>query len=137
MADAAANVEINVPARDFFTLAPCRLFDTREATGPTGGAPLTCGTDRTFTIVGGTCGVPASAKAVSLNVTAVGSTAQGNVRLYAAGAPAPLASNLNYTAGQNRANNAVAPLSAAGQIALLCSPSGTTHVVLDVNGYFQ
>jgi hypothetical protein len=40
-------------------------------------------------------------------------------------------------AGVNRANNAVAPLSAGGQLSVLCSPSGTTHAVLDVNGYFK
>ena len=81
--------------------------------------------------------MPSSAKAVSLNLTRTGSTAQGNLRLFASGTPAPLASNLNYVAGQTRANNAVAPLGYGGQISVLCSPSGTTHVVLDVNGYFQ
>jgi len=49
----------------------------------------------------------------------------------------PLVSTLNYTAGLTRANNAVAALGTGGQISILCSPSGTTHVVLDVNGYFQ
>ena len=137
MANSAANVLINIPNLSFYTVNPCRVFDTREVSGPTGGAPLTCGTDRSFTIVGGTCGVPVSAKAVSLNVTATASTAQGNVRLFASGAPAPLVSNLNYLAGLTRANNAVAPLNAGGQIAVLCAPSGTTHVIVDVNGYFQ
>ncbi len=88
-------------------------------------------------MIGGSCGVPASAKAVSLNVTVTGATAQGNVRLFASGAPAPLVSNLNYVAGLTRANNAVAPLSAAGQIAVRCAPGGTTHVIVDVNGYFE
>ncbi len=88
-------------------------------------------------MIGGACGVPASAKAVSLNVTVTGSTAQGNLRLFASGAPAPLVSTLNYVAGVNRANNAVAPLSASGQIAVRCAPSGTTHVIADVNGYFE
>ena len=87
---------------DFYTLNPCRLFDTRNAGGPTGGAPLTCGADYTFTIVGGACGVPADAKAVSLNVTVTSPTAQGNVRLFASGTPAPLVSTQNYVAGQTR-----------------------------------
>jgi hypothetical protein len=81
--------------------------------------------------------VPASAKAVSVNLTGTASTAQGNLRLYAAGAVTPLVSTLNYVAGQTRANNAVAPLGDSGQISVLCSPSGTTHVILDVNGYFE
>lgn len=120
----------------FYTVTPCRVFDTRDLGGPTLGAPLACGAAQSFSVAG-ECGVPSSATAVSLNVTGTGSTAQGNLRLFAAGTPVPLVSGLNYAAGQTRANNAVAPLSAGGEISVLCSPSGTTHVVLDVNGYFQ
>ncbi len=131
MADRAAAALTTIPAVDFFTLDPCRALDTRL----TGGA-LACGTERNVTLVG-TCGVPSGAKAVSLNVTVTQPSAAGNVRLYAAGAPPPTASNLSYSAGQTRANNAIAPLSTAGQMAVFCSPSGTAHVVVDVNGYFK
>jgi N-acetylneuraminic acid mutarotase len=124
------------PPTDFNTVTPCRVFDTRELGGPTLGAPLTCGTEWAFTVAG-ECGVPSSAKAVSLNLTGTKSTAQGNLRLFASGTPTPLVSSLNYVAGQTRANNAVIPLGTGGQISVLCSPSGTTHVVLDVHGYFQ
>jgi hypothetical protein len=124
------------PPTDFYTVTPCRVFDTRELSGPTLGAPLACGTAQSFTVAG-KCGVPASATAVSLNLTGTGSIAQGNLRLFAAGCAAPLASTLNYAAGQTRANNAVAPSGDGGRVSVLCSPSGTTHVVLDVNGYFQ
>jgi hypothetical protein len=137
MANSAANALINVPSTSFYTLNPCRAVDTRLVSGPTGGAQLTCGIEQRLTIVGGTCPVPASAKAVSLNVTATAPSAAGNVRLFASGAPAPQVSNLNYTVGQTRANNAVAPLSASGELSVLCSPSGKTHVIIDVNGYFQ
>ncbi|HSD66746.1 MAG TPA: S8 family serine peptidase, partial [Vicinamibacteria bacterium] len=122
---------------DFFTVSPCRVFDTRQTTGPTGGAPVACGGDLAFTIVGGTCLVPTTAKSVSLNVTVTQPSAAGNLRLFAAGEPAPLVSTLNYVAGQTRANNAVAPLSLAGQLGTRCAPSGTAHVIVDVNGYFQ
>ena len=41
-------------------------------------------------------------------------------------------------ARQARANNTIAVLNALGQVAVRCSqPSGTVHVVLDVNGYFE
>jgi hypothetical protein len=123
------------PAQNFYTLTPCRLFDTRQVSGPTLGAPLTCGTAQSFTVAGN-CDVPASASAVSVNLTGTGSTAPGNLRLFAAGTPTPHVSTLNYAAGQTRANNAVASLGDGGRIYVLCSPSGTTHVVLDVNGYF-
>ena len=137
MANLAAGALTSIPALDFFTVAPCRVFDTRAAGGPTSGAPLTCGTDRTFTIVGGACGVPLGAKAVSINVSVTQPSSAGNLRLFAAGAPVPGVSNLNYSAGQTRGNNGISPLSAAGLMAARCAPSGTTHVILDVNGYFQ
>jgi hypothetical protein len=136
LANPAAGALINIPAADFYTVSPCRVFDTRLAGGPTAGAALACGGDWDFTIAG-TCNVPSGAKAVSLNVTVTQPSAQGNVRFFAAGAPAPLVSSLNYVAGQNRANNAIAPLSTGGAVSVRCGPSGTTHLVVDVNGYFQ
>jgi hypothetical protein len=137
MADGAATLLTTIPAADFYTLTPCRVFDTRQPGGPTGGAPLACGADYDFTITGGACGVPASAKAVSLNVTVTDPTAQGNLRLFPSGAPAPAVSALNYVVGVTRANNAVAPLSASGKMGVRCAPSGTTQVIVDVNGYFE
>ena len=118
-------------------MTPCRVFDTRLVGLQTTGAPLTCGGDYDFTLAGGTCGVPSGASAVSLNVTVTAPSAQGNLRLFASGTPAPFVSSLNYVAGQTRANNAIAPLSSGGHIAVLCAPSGTAHVIADVNGYFQ
>ena len=137
MADAAAGALTNVPAVDFYTVSPCRVFDTRAVGARRPGRRSPAASTYDFTMVGGTCGVPSGAKAVSLNVTVTQPTAAGNVRLYASGAPAPLASTLNYVAGLTRANNAVAPLSAAGKLAVRCAPSGTAHVIVDVNGYFQ
>jgi hypothetical protein len=120
----------------FYSVTPCRVFDTREASGPTAGAPLTCGTAQSFAVAG-KCAVPSSAKAVSVNVTGTASTAQGNLRLYPTGSVTPLVSTLNYAAGVTRANNAVAALGTGGQVSVLCSPSGTTHVILDMTGYFE
>jgi hypothetical protein len=122
----------------FRTITPCRLVDTRGAAGPFGGPALKAGVIRTFLVAEG-CGVPASARAVSLNVTVTASTALGNVRLYPAGTPVPLVSNVNYAAGQTRANNAIVPLSTRGEIAVLCTQAAGTlaHVILDLNGYFE
>jgi hypothetical protein len=124
------------PALSFHAVTPCRAVDTRNPAlgGPT---PVAAGSGRVFTLAGA-CGVPASAKAVSLNVAVTQSTVAGNVRVYAAGSPLPLVSTVNYSAAQTRANNAIASLSALGQVAVRCSQaSGTVHVVLDVNGYFE
>jgi len=137
MADVAANALINVTPGKFYTLDPCRVFDTRLVGAETTRTPLTCGATYDFTMVGGTCGVPTSAKAISLNVTVTAPSAQGNVLLFASGTAVPLTPIQYYVKGLTRANNAVASLGANGKLSVQCSPSGTAHVIVDVNGYFE
>jgi hypothetical protein len=121
----------------FYTLPPCRLVDTRDPPGPLGGPALGAGTTRVFQVTG-PCLIPPTAKALSLNVTAVGSSAAGFLRLHAAGIPPPLASTVNYAAGQTRGNNVVVHLNLSGQLAVQCRQAfGTAHAVIDVNGYFE
>jgi hypothetical protein len=108
-----------------------------QGRGQPGRPALAAGVARTFPI-SGTCGVPATAWAVSLNVTVTQPTAAGNVRLFPGGTPAPLASTVNYRAGITRANNATAALGTAGDLTALASQaSGTVHLILDVDGYFE
>jgi hypothetical protein len=125
------------PAGVLFTVAPCRVLDTRNAAGPLGGPALGANTSRTFGIAGA-CGVPASATAVSLNVTVTQATAAGDLRVYPAGASLPSASVINYRSGITRANSMLAGLGSAGQIAIRCDQgSGSVHAIVDVTGYFQ
>ncbi len=120
----------------FYTVSPCRLVDTRQP-GLGGPAPLAAGDDAVF-VLAGRCGIPASAKAVSLNVTVTSPGAPGHLRLYPADRARPVASTLNYAAGQTRANDAVVPLDALGRLCVYVGQQlGTTHVVLDTNGYFE
>jgi predicted outer membrane repeat protein len=121
----------------FHTLQPCRLVDTRRSAGSLGGPALSAGTPRTFPIAGA-CGVPSSAWAVSLNVTVTQPTTAGNVRLFPGGTPSPSTSSVNYAAGATRANNAIGTLGSAGDLTALASQaSGSVHLILDVNGYFE
>lgn len=59
------------PAATFTALTPCRVIDTRDATGPTGGPALQANGTRVFPIAG-SCGVPSSAVAAAANVTVTG-----------------------------------------------------------------
>lgn len=121
----------------FYTVPPCRIADTREVPGPYGGPAMLAGSDRVW-VVAGQCGVPASAKAVALNVTVTGADAAGSLTLYAAGTARPLATAINYPAARTRANNAIAALGSSGGLAVHCDQaSGTAHVILDVSGYFE
>lgn len=126
------------PAPGYFTLAPCRLVDTRNPAGPQGGPALSSGAARTFQVTG-SCGVPPGATAVALNATAVGPTGEGHLQLYPGGTPAPATSVLNFPPRRTRANNAIVPLGAAGDLvaSAVVTGGGTTDLVIDVVGYFQ
>jgi uncharacterized repeat protein (TIGR01451 family) len=135
--DNSATATSNLSGQVFFTLSPCRVLDTRDPAGPHGGPALAPGPTRTF-ILAGTCQVPSTAKAVSVNVTVTEPTAAGDLRIYPAGSAEPLASAINYAAGQTRANNALVPLGTGGGLEVLAEQaSGTVHFILDVNGYFE
>src|SRR5262245_7351491 len=124
---------LDCPASHFFTVAPCRVFDTRGAAAPA----LAAGTTRSFPIAGA-CGVPATARSVSANVTVTQPTALGDLRIYPAGTPRPGVSTINYQAGQTRANSLAISLGSAGDLAVRCDQSsGTVHLILDVYGYFE
>lgn len=127
---------LQVPAA-FYTVAGCRLVDTRGPDGPYGGPALSANTDRRFT-VGGQCGVPVTAKGVALNLTVAQPTALGDLRLYPGGGPLPPTSTMNYRAAQIRANNGLMTLGQAGDFAVRCVQlSGTVHFLVDVIGYFE
>jgi hypothetical protein len=142
MADRAADLIVNPPpGASFNTVFPCRVFDTRLVGSQTSGSPLACGAVYDFTMVDSlsplvNCGVPSGAKAVSINMTVTATSVLGFVKAFASGTPPPVPSIVNYNAKDTRANNAVVSLSSAGQMGVQCS-SGTTHVIVDVNGYFQ
>ncbi|HEX7181237.1 MAG TPA: hypothetical protein VF756_05300 [Thermoanaerobaculia bacterium] len=122
---------------DFYTVTPCRLLDTRD---PQDGPALTSGAVATV-IVHGSCGIPATATSVSLNVTAVQATGSGQLTLFPGDQGQPPTSTIHYAAGQTRANNAILPLASDGAGTLKIAPfvegGGTVHVILDVNGYFE
>jgi len=121
----------------FYTLAPCRVVDTRDPPGSVGGPPLTAGGDRTFP-GGGPCGIPDTARSISANVTVTQATAAGDLRLYAAGAALPATTSINYRTGMTRANSAVISLGAGASFTVHSDQeSGTVQVIVDVNGYFQ
>ena len=85
----------------------------------------------------GACGIPAGASAVSVNVTVVGPSAQGEMTAYPANVSRPNTSVISYRPGIVRANNAILKLG-NGALAFYCNqPSGNAHLIIDVNGYFM
>jgi hypothetical protein len=121
-----------VAAPYFNTLAPCRLVDTRATA-----SPLLAANDAAFETAG-RCALPVGAKALAANVTSVASTAAGAVRLYRSDGLVSPTSVLNYSPGQTRAAFTLLPLGADGRFAVRVSQNeGTTHLIVDVSGYFE
>jgi hypothetical protein len=133
-----ANFRDATVTSSFYSLAPCRVSDTRDAAGTYGAPALSGGADRVYPM-GGRCGVPSTAKAVSLNVTVTSPSTAGDLRMYPGGMPLPLTSVINFGAGQTRANNAIVMVNGAGQLAVRDDQGAGAgvHLIMDVNGYFQ
>ncbi|MEO8505655.1 MAG: pre-peptidase C-terminal domain-containing protein [Acidobacteriota bacterium] len=137
---AAVTIAVPLPtfgqAQQFFTLTPCRVFDTRlSADAP----PLESG-QRRFFQVAGKCGIPATARSVSVNLTTVNPGGTGSLSLWPADLSVPNTSSVSFKGGLTRANNAVvAPASdGQGDVAALATLTGggAVDVIMDVTGYF-
>ena len=119
----------------FEPVAPARICDTRsgnstQCTGKT----LSAGGTLTVQVTGNG-GIPSGAAAVVANVTATGATAQSFLTVYPQGASQPLASDLNFVAGETVPNLCVAKLSAGGGLAIF-NASGSVNALVDVAGWF-
>lgn len=81
-------------------------------------------------------GIPGSGVgSVAINVTSTQSCAGSFVSVYPAGAARPVASTLNFSAGQTIANMVIVPVGSNGKISLY-NNVGETHLVVDVLGWF-
>ncbi|HEV3457917.1 MAG TPA: Ig-like domain-containing protein, partial [Thermoanaerobaculia bacterium] len=124
------------PAVAFFTLAPCRVFDSRM---PANAPALSTGVARSIQVTG-TCGVPPAAKMVAVNLTATQATAGGSIELYRGDGSAAGLADLDFGPGKTRANNAVVQLALNGNGTIdalfTAAASQSVHLILDVSGYF-
>lgn len=126
--------DTDTTAMAFYPMTPCRLVDTRLATGALGGPSLSAGQTRTFPLLSSSCNIPATAWAYSLNYTAVPQGPLGFLTTWPAGQTQPLVSTLNAVTGAVTANAAIVPAGTNGDISVFVThPS---DLVIDVNGYF-
>ena len=135
---------------EFTPITPCRIVDTRDA-----GGKLAAGTTRTFDVrsssgfsddqggKAGGCAIPAGTSAVEVTVTAVDAQ-NGFLRVWPASFPQPDASFMGYDDSFNVSNTGtVGVCGNTGQICLanqdlrVQAANGSTHVVIDVQGYYQ
>jgi hypothetical protein len=113
----------------FIPLTPCRIVDTRIT-----GQPIQGGTAQNFAIQG-SCGVPQSAAAYSLNVTVIPYGTLDYLTVWPTGQNQPVVSTLNSFDGRVKANAAIVGAgSIGGEVSVYAS--NTTDLVLDLDGYF-
>ena len=83
----------------------------------------------------GVSGIPLTGvTAVSLNLTAVGPTAEGYVTVWPCGSTKPSTSNVNFVKNQIVPNAVISPVDSTGKVCIASSVG--THVVVDINGWF-
>ena len=125
----------------FYALTPCRVLDTRDATGSLGGPALAAGATRSFTVLTtpSTCGIPLNAKTLSVNLTITGPTANGELRVFPGNLSFTATSAISFNAGKTRANNAHVLLATdgTGSFNVQNSSAGTVHLIVDINGYYR
>jgi hypothetical protein len=115
-------------------LVPARILDTRDGTGAPAGK---LGAASSLHLeIAGRGGVPATgATAVVLNVTVTAPDAPSHLTVWPAHDAMPLASNLNFVAGQTVPNLVTLKLDTDGH-AELFNNAGSTHVIADVVGWY-
>jgi hypothetical protein len=118
----------------FIPITPCRVVDTRGATGSLGGPSMAAGSTRSFPLPAGSCGLPANASAYSVNVTVVPHAKLSYLSVWPTGYPKPLVSTLNSLDGRIVANAAIVPAGSSGAVNVYVTDQ--TNVIIDVNGYF-
>ncbi len=125
----ATSNPVVVGTGDGFTpVSPRRVLDTRAGLGAAG--PLGAEAILALTVPG----VPSDATAVVLNVTVTEPDRDGFLTVWPCGPSRPLASNLNFAAGESRSNLVVATRGAGGRVCF--GGNATAHVVADLAGWF-
>jgi subtilisin family serine protease len=114
-------------------VAPTRLVDTRPSGVPVGGENVLR--------VSLPAGAPAGTSAAAINLTVAAPVAAGYLTVFpdrggkCSAEDRPNASNINFEAGQVRANLAYATVGTGGSFCVFSSVDA--HVVVDLTGYFS
>jgi hypothetical protein len=111
------------------TVAPSRALDTRPKSVAQGG---------TVTVpMLATNGIPAAGvSAVVVNVTTLGSSAQGYLIAWPSMQDRPHTSVINFATGQAISNEIVLPVGSDGAVTFYNAARGTVQLILDVVGYY-
>lgn len=141
-----AKADVAVVRNLLYTMiTPCRILDTRNIARPlAAGEVRAFGFTNNFAASQGAsyCNIPAGTSALTLNITVVDPGIAGYLTVYPNdGLARPLASSLNYKAGDIIGNEIIAR-QMVDDVAPYTAPSfrvysyAAAHIVIDVSGYF-
>jgi hypothetical protein len=120
---------------NFYTLAPCRLVDTRNANGTFGGPSFGADAIRSIPLPSSACGIPAAVHAYSLGITVYPTSGPlSYLTVWPTGGAQPFVSTLNAFKGLPIANAALVPAGTGGAINVFVT--NKTDVTIDTAGYF-
>ncbi len=130
-----AGVSMTGSEGEFTPVTPARILDTRSNSNVGGIATL--GAQTTIVVkVLGQGGLPSTGvKAVVMNVTVANPTAASYLTVWQSGTTKPLASSLNFVAGQVLSNQVTVPVASDGTVQVY-NNTGNVDVIFDVVGYF-
>jgi hypothetical protein len=130
------------PTRPFRSISPARVYDSRK-----GGGVLAPNTSRVISVKDGLDEtgavsapdvVPIGASAIAYNVTVTGNTAPNFLSVTPGDAASALASTINFPGRVDLANASVVGLDANRHVRVFCGDqAGSTHVIIDVVGYYR
>ena len=127
----SASAAENQSATTTTAIVPVRVVDTRLDVGAAG--PIAA-RDTVEILLSGTNGIPATATALYLNVTAVGGTNPSFLTVYPSGVSKPETSSLNWVGTGAVANDLLVRIGEGGRISLY-NNAGSVQVVIDLLGY--
>jgi len=117
----------------FSAIEPTRAADTRRSEVP---IKIPAGAITAVDVIESI--VPPDAVAVAVNLAAVAPETEGFLVVYPCGIAPPLASNVNFAAGEQRAVSAIVEVGALGEAEgkICVTGNAETHFVLDVTGFY-
>ncbi len=112
----------------FQPVNPSRILDTR---------PSAVGKKSSVSFqVGGVNGIPSKVAAVVFNLTVTEAKLNGFATAYASKDNKPVASNLNFAAGQTVPNLVTVPVGSDGKVTIFNSSDGSAQFIADIAGYY-
>jgi hypothetical protein len=122
---------------DYHALAPARLMDTRGGGSTIDGLSMGIGLRTAGSVtelqVAARDSIASTVGAVVLNITVTEPLTSGYVTVFPCQSTVPLASSLNFVAGQTISNAVIAKPSSSGTVCFVTS--ATANLVVDVTGF--